>query len=53
MNICKPIVNNNGTDRAELVKERRDVADALRDALEAMALSRPHPRDYQTATCPL
>lgn len=43
-----PIVNNNGTSRAELLKLNMAYMDAARDLMDSMRLSAPHGRDYQT-----
>lgn len=45
-NIIRPILNINGTSRDELVDQRRAVADALRDVVEAMRHMVPNGRDY-------
>jgi hypothetical protein len=46
---CDPIVNNNGTAKADLLTDRLIARDAIREALNALSACKPHARDYQTA----
>ena len=43
-----PQVNNNGTNRDDLIQQRRDVLGHLRKAMLALAFAAPHGRDFQT-----
>jgi hypothetical protein len=45
--LVAPIVNINGSTRAELFEQVRLVCEALTDAGEAMGKAMPHGRDYQ------
>lgn len=45
-----PVVNINGTSRAELIELRKNTRNALKEALNCLALMRPHGRDYQTVS---
>jgi hypothetical protein len=47
--IYGPIVNINGADRRDLIKQYLDVAEAARNLLRALGAASPHGRDYQTA----
>ena len=44
--IIRPIVNLNGTDRADLVQQRRDAVDGCRDLMRALSQMTPNGRDY-------
>ena len=46
MSLMTPFINNNGTGRADLVKQRLAVADHISAAMNAMKQSVPHGRDY-------
>jgi hypothetical protein len=41
-----PILNNNGTSKAELIDQRAHAYSALRDAIEAVKGMAPNGRDY-------
>lgn len=44
-----PVVSNNGTSREELISQRRAIADAAIDLIEALKQAAPHSRDYPTS----
>ena len=48
MNMPMPTVHLNGTSRDSLVKQRRDIIDALGDVETAIRQAWPHGRDYYT-----
>lgn len=48
MAIMKPAVNNNGTSRQSLVEIRVNAMKAVMGAMEALQLTKPHGRDYQS-----
>lgn len=41
-----PVLSINGTSNAELVEQKRNCMDALRDAVKFMKEATPHGRDY-------
>lgn len=46
MALMNPSININGTSREALVADRRNVADALMEAMAALVDTKPHGRDY-------
>lgn len=52
MRFAVPTVHLNGTSKAELVKQLRDAAKAIRAAKDALALAAPHGRDYYVQADP-
>jgi hypothetical protein len=51
--LALPVVHLNGTSRESLMDGQREVATALREALEKMTQNAPHPRDYLGAPMPV
>ena len=50
--LMSPIVNLNGTSRAELVLQRQSMMAALERTMVELSAMRPHGRDSQTAPDP-
>lgn len=49
MTIALPVINLNGTSKAELLALQVAVLDALSDAMTVLQNAAPNGRDYQTA----
>ena len=48
MTVIAPVVNINGTSKAELLQQHRAAHHAVTTAINLLVPAAPHPRDFQT-----